>query len=164
LIKANYEGDANTLGASSEILNFAVTDLAEKNTMFSVSSNSTVTSLAFNSTISELSFRVTGHSGTKGYVKCAIAKSLVSNAENIKVSLDGNQLSYDITSTEDSWLLYFTYSHSSHHVKINLPTNADENTLPSQEYWTLIFAVITIALFGISLIGYFKIIKRKTKN
>ncbi|MCW4034731.1 MAG: hypothetical protein NWF03_05145, partial [Candidatus Bathyarchaeota archaeon] len=162
-IKANYEGDADTLGTSSEIVNFAVTNLIEKNTMFSVSSNSTVTSLAFNSTTSDLTFMVTGPSGTKGYVKCTIAKSIVSNAENIKVSLDGNQLNYDIRSTEDSWLLSFTYSHSSHNVNINLPTNS-ENILPSQEYWTLIFAVITIALIGISLIGYFKKIKRKTKN
>jgi hypothetical protein len=92
-LKAVYEGDADALGASSETVNFAVVPITENN-LLSVSSNSIVTSLAFNSTTSELSFAVSGPSETTGYVKVAIAKSLVSNAENIKVYLDGNQLNY----------------------------------------------------------------------
>jgi hypothetical protein len=144
LIKATYEGDADTLGASSEIVNFAVTNFAEKNLPFSVSSNSTVTSLAFNSTTSELSFTVSGPSETTGYVKVAIAKSLVSNAENIKVYLDGNQLNYEVTSNEDSWLLTFTYKHSTHQVMISLAANAGGAASLSIEPWVWIASTIVI--------------------
>jgi outer membrane protein assembly factor BamB len=144
LIKATYEGDTDTLGTSSEIVNFAVTNFAEKNLLFSVSSNSTVTSLAFNSTTSELSFTVSGPSETTGYVKVAIAKSLVSNAENIKVYLDGNQLNYEVTSNEDSWLLTFTYKHSTHQVMISLATNAGGVAFLSIEPWVWIASTIVI--------------------
>jgi outer membrane protein assembly factor BamB len=144
LIKATYEGDADTLGTSSEIVNFAVTNFAEKNLLFSASSNSTVTSLAFNSTTSELSFTVSGPSETTGYVKVAIAKSLVSNPENIKVYLDGNQLNYEVTSNEDSWLLTFTYKHSTHQVRISLATNAGGAAFLSLEPWVWIASTIVI--------------------
>jgi hypothetical protein len=63
-------------------------------------------------TSSELSFTVNGTSGNTGYVKVTIAKSLVSNAENVKVYLDGNQLNYEVTSNTDSWLLTFMYLHA----------------------------------------------------
>jgi outer membrane protein assembly factor BamB len=152
LIKATYEGDADTLGASSEIVNFAVTNFAEKNLLFSVSSNSTVTSLSFNSTTSELSFTVSGPSETTGYVKVAIAKSLVSNAENIKVCLDGNQLNYEVTSNGDSWLLSFTYKHSTHQVMISLTAALGETAFLSIEPWVWIALTIVIgALFTVGI-------------
>ena len=88
--------------------------------VFWIESNSTVMSLAYNSTSSELSFSVTGASETTGYVKVNIAKSLTSNPENIKVYLDGNQLTYTITSNPDSWQLTFNYHHSTHKVTITL--------------------------------------------
>ena len=141
LLKASYKGSSHTLGTSSEVVNFAVTSF-ETDTLFSVSSNSTVSSLEFNSTTSELGFIVTGPSGTTGYVECAIAKSLVTNAENIKMSLDGNELSYNLSSRADMWLLYFTYKHSSHRISINLPLNTDDkiasdDTTTSNEEGTL---------------------------
>jgi hypothetical protein len=124
LVKTSYKGSNHTLGSSSEVVNFAVTSF-ETNTLFSVSSNSTVSSLEFNSTTSELNFVVTGPSGTTGYVECTLAKSLVTNPENIKMLLDGNELGYNLSSRADMWLLYFTYKHSSHRISINLPINAD---------------------------------------
>jgi hypothetical protein len=127
--------------------------------LFHVESNSTVSALSFNSTSSELSFVVSGPNGTEGYVKATIAKSLVSNAENLKVYLDGNQLNYEVISNADSWHLYFTYKHSTHQVSINLAVNASGTTLLDIEYWTLIVVAIIIAVIGISLLVYFK--KRK---
>jgi hypothetical protein len=155
LVKATYEGDANGLG-TSETVNFAVSDFTDEKTLFSVSSNSTVTSLEFNNTTSGISFNVTGPSGTKGYVKCTIAKSLVPNVENIKLFLDGNQLNYDITSNADSWIIYVTYAHSSHQISINLQANADESLPQNKEYWTWTVATISIALIGVSPLVYFK--------
>lgn len=161
LLKAYYEGDINNLPASSQI-NFALTTVTEENTIFSVSSNSTVTALQFNSTASELSFTVSGPSGTKGYVKCAIAKSLVSNPESIKLFLDGNQLSYDVTSTEVSWLLFFTYSHSAHRISINLPRNAIEVLVTDQDHWIWVAATSITVVIGISLLVYLKKRQHKT--
>jgi hypothetical protein len=128
-----------------------------------VESNSTVSTLAFQSTSSELSFTVSGPENTTGYVKATIAKSLISNAENIKVYLDGSQLDYEVTSNADSWLLSFTYRHSTHQVSINLAINASGTTFLGIEYWTLIVVAIIIAVIGISLQVYFKKRKRKTE-
>ncbi len=112
---------------------------------FTVESNSTVTELFFNSTSSELSFTVNGTSGTTGYVKVTIAKSLVSSVENAKVYLDGRQLNVAITEDTDSWLLTFTYTHSTHKVIINLAANASETTL-LDELWTWIAAAVVIGV------------------
>jgi len=98
--------------------------------VFAVSSNSTVTSLAFNSQSNTLSFTVSGPSGTTGYVDIQIAKSLVPNIANLAVSFDGNNLVYTATSTSDSYLLHFTYNHSTHTVTVNLgnaPTSSPTN-------------------------------------
>ena len=96
--------------------------------VFLVESNSTVSALAFNSTSSELSFTVSGPSGTTGYVKATIAKSLVNNPQDFKVWLGyGNQLTYKVDSSVDSWQLTFNYHHSTHQVVINL-VNSKANT------------------------------------
>lgn len=79
---------------------------------FTVESNSTIIELLFNNTSAELSFTVIGPSGTAGYVELTIAKSLISNPEGIKVYLDGSNLGYEVSSSDDSWLLFFTYAHS----------------------------------------------------
>ena len=94
-------------------------------------------------------------------MKVTIAKSLVSNAANIKVYLDGNQLNYDVTSNADSWLLSFTYKHSTHKVMISLATSGAGGTLLGNEVLILIAVVIVIAVAGaIGLIVWRK--KKKT--
>ena len=87
-----------------------------------------------------------------------IAKSLLSSIQNVKVYLDGKQLNVEITSDEDSWLLSFTYMHSTHHVRISLATNA-ATTLLGTEYWIWIGAVIIIVAISMGLLLYLK--KRK---
>jgi hypothetical protein len=158
LVKAIYEGDADTLGASSEIVNFAVMQLAENN-LLSVSSNSTVTSLAFNSTTSELRFTVNGPSETTGYVKITIAKSLVTNAVNIKVYLDGNPLNYEVISNSNAWLLTFTYGHSSHQIRISLAASAATMTFLGIVLWIVIVSTPFVVVISICLLFYLK--KRK---
>jgi uncharacterized protein YxeA len=126
---------------------------------FTVESNSTVSELFFNSTSSELSFTVNGTSGTTGYVKVTIAKSLVTDVENIKVHLDGNQLSVATTEDVDSWLLSFTYMHSTHQVVISLVTNEAELFLSNVLILIAVVIVLAAAVIGIGLLVYFK--KRK---
>jgi hypothetical protein len=90
---------------------------------FFVESNSTVTSLAFNSTTSELSFTVSSPSNTSGYVKATIAKSIVPNAEKIKICLDEEALNYSLASKAEAWFLTFNYSHSIHKLNLFLGEN-----------------------------------------
>jgi hypothetical protein len=152
--KAEWSGDVSYPAASiTKTLSFLP---YENRNVFFFESNSTVTALAFNSNSSEFSFTVSGPDGTTGYVKAAIAKSLVSNAENIKVYLEGKQLSYAITSSADSWQLDFTYGHSEHRVRISLAAS----TVGASDYWMLIGAVIIIAITAV--VGF--IFWQKKKN
>ena len=88
--------------------------------VFSVNSNSTVSDLAFNSTSQQLSFTVSGPSGTTGYCDVYISKTVISDASNVKAYIDGNEMNYTVTSTGDSWMLQFTYHHSTHMIVLNL--------------------------------------------
>ena len=54
------------------------------------------------------------------FLSARIARSIVENIADVKVYLDGNQLNYTATSLDDSWLLYFTYLHSTHKITITL--------------------------------------------
>jgi parallel beta-helix repeat protein len=156
-LKAEWNGNAEYFGASATAtLSFLPYDNHQD---FILESNSTVSALAFNSTSLELSFTVDGTSETAGYVKVTIAKSIVANAENIKVSLDGNQLNYEITSNANAWLLTFTYMHSTHQVRISLAANAATATLLGLEFWIGLGAVIIIVVIGACLLLYSK--KRK---
>jgi len=117
-IKAEWTGNSTHFGANNTV---SLSSIPYQNKyVFSVESNSTVSSLAFNSTNRMLSFMVSGPSGTKGYVKVTVAKTLVGDIADVKVYLDGSQLNYTVTSLDDSWLLYFTYLHSTHEVTISL--------------------------------------------
>ena len=122
---------------------------------FSVESNSTVTNLFFNSTNSELSFTVNGTTGTIGYVKVTVAKSLVSSIQNVKAYLDGSELAVTITSDENSWFLTFNYSHSTHNVKISLTGNEATAPLLGIEWAGISVAVIAVVV-GFCLLFYFK--------
>jgi PKD repeat protein len=99
----------------------------EDNYVFAVTSNSTVTALTFNSTSHELSFTVSGPSGTSGFSQTTIAKTLVANASEIKVYLDGNQIDYSLDSIDDSWVIYINYTHSTHSMSIFLGANAENS-------------------------------------
>lgn len=88
--------------------------------IFSVASNSTVTDLSFNSTSLELSFIVVGPSGTTGLTRVTIVKTLAADVTNLKVFLDEKPLQYSTTETEDSWVVSFAYTHSTHHVMLAL--------------------------------------------
>jgi parallel beta-helix repeat protein len=85
---------------------------------YSVESNSTITGLTFNSQKKELSFNVSGLSGTTGYANVTIAKSYLPNHDKIKVFIDKNQVDFDVSETDDSWILPLNYLHSTHQVRI----------------------------------------------
>ncbi len=114
-IRAEWQGN-QTFPATQSIV--ALSILPHLTYVFSVESNSTISALEFNSTSFELAFTASGPSGSTGYAKVIIAKSLIENAENIRVYLDGNSLNYTVTSTDKSWMLFFEYSHSIHRIMV----------------------------------------------
>ena len=126
---------------------------------FSIISNSTISEIAFNSTTSVLSFTVSGPHGTVGYTNVTIAKTLIANISELKVNLDGNQINYTSTSTDYSWLIHFTYGHSTHKVVILLSSlHANSSYTVSLE--PTIFGGIIIVIIAAILLIYKKAHKK----
>jgi len=121
--------------------------------VFSVVSNSTISSLTFNSTENILSFSAEGPTGTKGYARVFIAKELVANISQLRVYIDGNLTDYNATSADDSWLLYFTYEHSTHMIEIIVP-----------EFPSILILPLFIIFSTIATIFAKGKIKRKSKS
>jgi hypothetical protein len=117
-LKTQWAGDQSYLGSSNSTTLSILTYQAQK--VFFVESNSTVTGLTFNSSDLTLGFTVSGPSGTKGYVRTTISKSIVQNFTGLAVTLDGKELNATVSSTTDCWIVTFTYSHSTHQVAITL--------------------------------------------
>lgn len=94
---------------------------------FSVESNSTVTGMEFNAQNATLSFTVSGEEGTTGYVRMTLAKNLAPDIEKLKIQVDSLNCDYTYEETSTSWIITFSYSHSTHQVCINLgQTSVDE--------------------------------------
>lgn len=129
------------------ILSFAILPFQQQN-VFSVESNSTITSLNFNPATSQFSFTINGMTGTNGYVRATISKTIMANSENIKVYLDGNPIGCSITSDGDSWVVTFTYHHSTHQVIIN-QEQINHSAPIYDTYLPYILAGIILAFIGL---------------
>jgi hypothetical protein len=155
-IKAEWAGNANYLG-SRNYTTLCFLPYQDKKVFF-VESNSTVTGLDFNSNSLMLSFSVSGPSGTKGYTKATIAKTLAPNFTGTTVSLDGKELNFTVSSSNDYWIVAFNYSHSTHQISINLPKDAKGNltpTSPSPEFpswFALAFVVVLTTLIAFAFV------------
>lgn len=91
-----------------------------------------------------------------------MAKSLVANIADVKVFLDGNEMQYSAASFGESWLLNFTYTHSTHYVAISFLSVQQRGFLGSSvpvEYGYAIVFMTALAL--IAAIGYLVYKRRK---
>jgi LPXTG-motif cell wall-anchored protein len=158
MIKASWVLDDSV----SEIVNLAVlpfTDSTSKN-IFSVASNSTISDLAFNSTNNQLSFIVTGATGTSGYTDVTIAKSLINDITQVRVLIDGVQVQSSTTETTDSWLLHFTYPHSTHEVTLQLGGTSDTSTSGNQY---ILYAGVGVVI-AVVLLAALLVFKKRNKR
>jgi parallel beta-helix repeat protein len=147
-IKAEWIGNTTHFGANNII---SLSTIPYQNEfVFSVESNSTISAVTFNTPSLELSFTVTGQAGTTGYVKVTVAKSLLSNIADVKVYLDRNQTEYSVISQEDSWILTFTYTHSSRHVTISFKTALTSEVFPM---WIIGVAVAMIVVVAVTFLS-----------
>jgi hypothetical protein len=145
-IKASWSGDAAYAG-TFDVKNVSVVQGVGE-TLFLAESNSTLSLLSFNSTSNEIAFTVSGSSGTSGYVRFVISKSIIENMTAFGVFIDGVQVDCNVSSAGDAWQLYFTYPHSTHAVTIKMPVSS----VPEFQVWVLflLFSVCTISflLYG----------------
>jgi hypothetical protein len=161
LLNAQWYGNS-TFSDANTTINFAVLPYQEQS-VFSVSSNSAISAFAFNSTSQELSFSISGPSGTTGYVDIYIPKSLISDVSNLKVYLDGNQLTYATASQGDSWLVSFAYHHSTHQVEIDLGSPQSNSFIQSQLGELVISGVALSAIIIIVIVFVIRSKKNKLK-
>ena len=122
MLKAEWMGDESH-GGTYETKNVSVA-VGTDEALFLAESNSTLSALAFNSTSKEISFTASGPSGTTGYVRFLVSKTLIANLTEFTVFLDGRQIQFNATSQGNMQSLYFTYSHSTHNILIRLPSSA----------------------------------------
>jgi hypothetical protein len=146
-LKAEWSGNG-TYSSTYAVKNVSVSRY-EIGNMFFVESNSSLTSLVFNSTSKEIDFTVSGPSGTKGYVQFLVSKTLMPDLADYKVYIDGQQVSCTAESAGDFQSLYFTYSHSTHYVTIEL------STISVPEFPSIIFVILIIVATGLALLVYF---------
>lgn len=159
-LKAEWSGNSTFLGADDVISLGSIP--YQDMFVFSVESNSSISALTFNSTSSELSFNVSGETGTKGYVKVIIAKSLVSDVAKIKVHLDSTLKEYTATPLGGSWLLYVSYEHSLHKVTVGL------GAIPPATGGTpgidALTAALLVAVLGIGLLTAVILVRRRKRS
>ncbi len=149
--------------AAISIISLAV-EASSDNHAFTVQSNSTISDLSFNSQNMELSFKVSGDPGTFGYSRIVISKELVAIGSDIKVSLDGTDMDYQLTSTDSSWILYFTYHHSTHSIvaSLNEGSNGGSGEV-TNESPLLLIAIAGTAVVAILLVSGL-VVARKRRN
>lgn len=157
LIRASWEGNQtlSMSGAEADV-SLAVTPLESKYVL-SVVSSSNLTELVFNSTSRVLSFNLTDSSGAVGYANVTIAKDLIGQIGGLKVSLNGTTVYYTYTSTDVSWLLYFTYQHSTHDVVVEFGSLAT----PFIENLLIIAAIFVVV---VSAGAAFYVVRRRLRH
>lgn len=159
IIRAVYGGDedSNVLGTET-LVNVVITDIDEQ--VFFVSSNSTVSGLVFNSTAKEITFTVSGPENTKGYANIILSKELVPDLSSLRIFFDEIEKPYEVVSVDDLWFVHLSYNHSSHTLRILLPsassTHIFTEVAPKLALVAVTFVVavaISLALFGKKDIG-----------
>lgn len=144
-LKTEWDGDSAYAAVSNTTsLSFVP---CQNQDVFVIQSNSTITALTFDNQTSTLSFNVTGPSGTTGFVKATIAKSLLPNSENLQAQLDGSPLNYTVTLTGDSWIFTFNYHHSTHQITIHFTANQ----VTTQPFVSNILLIVIVAILGTAL-------------
>jgi len=158
-LKGSWAG--NTMyQASNWTMSLAVTSPSNEQ-VFTVQSNSTISDLSFNSVNMELSFNVSGVPGTYGYSRIVISKQLVANGSDIKLSLDGGNMDYQLSSTDSSWILYFTYHHSTHTIVATLNEGGKEGGATGSDNALSIIAIAGVVIIATLLVAVMVMMRRR---
>ena len=155
-VKASSEA-TSSMNAASKTINLALTPGSNENNVFTVNSNSTITQFAFDSASNQLSFVASGESHTTGYVEIYIPKTLLSDITQLTATIDNKQVDFDSISQGDSWLITFTYSHSSHTITMTIGQSGgisnNDNNMQTLMY---ILPIVVIAILAVVVVALLK--------
>ena len=163
LVRASWTG--NSSYPRTETIADLVVLSFEENTVFSVASNSSISGLTFDSITNELKFNLSGVNGTKGYVDACISKTLIEDISDVQIYFDGTPIEFEFSSLENSWFLFFDYTHSTHEAIIflssaSIPFNGSNSDVDSN--WnTLPIVLVIIVILICGIVVYFSLRKRK---
>jgi hypothetical protein len=141
---------------ATSIVNFAIEPALTDNdgeTVFTMTSNSTISQLDFKSETSELSFVASGDTNTKGYVSVNIPKTLISDISNLKVYLDGSEVTFNCAQETDSWTITITYSHSIHRIVMALSSNPNQNQQSTNQWIFIGASIIALAIVSATIVA-----------
>jgi hypothetical protein len=142
-LKAEWAGNATH---SASVKTTTVSTLYYRTQyVFAVESNSSVSQLTFNETSKSIRFHASGPNGTLGYAKVSFAKGLVNDATKMKLFVDNTEKTFTSSSSADSWLLIFDYSHSTHEIIVNLSPSIPAVDQTSGFPWTLFYFLLSVA-------------------
>jgi hypothetical protein len=161
LLKAEFS-ENNGYSAVDSTINFVISPSGDQN-VFSVTSNSMISAFAFNSTSEKFDFVVSGDSGTTGYIALYLPKSLLDDLSNLRVFLDGNSISFDTKSLDDSWFVTFHYSHSTHEVTIKMDAEVENSAIKYSDSQWLPYDIVALTIVAVSLLLTIRNFK-KTRN
>ena len=130
-IRAEWVGNA-TISKLTNTTTLSVLPL-DSGSLIYVESNSNVSGLNFNSSSNSLRFGVSEPSGTAGYARVTLPKTLPGDSSNINVFLDGAPQNYSSSSNQNALTLMFNYSPSAHQIVISLV-----NSIPEFQYSLLL--------------------------
>jgi hypothetical protein len=168
LINATYWGSTTTSFAFKAVP-VLITSISgnQSQTVFSVDSNSTVADLAFDSVDAQLSFSVTGETGTTGYVDVCVSKTLVADASTIQAYIDGAPADFTVSSAGDSWILHFSYPHSSHNIEFDLNSSTTSSSTatpePAPELPQEALLIVAAASAAVAVVAVVLVLVRKKR-
>lgn len=162
MLKAVSEADSEYNPATTQV-NFVISEAPDRNVL-SVTSNSTITEFKFDSASNKVSFKAEGASNTHGYVAINVPKTLVADVSNLKVYLDGSEVSFNSELQIDTWVITIYYSHSVHTIVMDLSGSGTSNVdnEPSElPTYTIAIAIAAIVIIAIAAVA---ILKKKQKT
>jgi hypothetical protein len=153
-ISDEYVGAWRLIPLSSEnrqyTYNFMVNFQGQDREVY-VFSNSTVSNFYYNQTIQTISFKVSGKSGTRGYLRIGIPIEMVKARP--MVFFDEAQVPFSVNESEQRYWIYFEYPHSTHTVKIIFSTSVSPEPQQPQPYISYALAAL-LASSIIALIAF----------
>jgi hypothetical protein len=138
-LKVEWKGNDNYLGATSTItLGFLP---CQNQKFFLVESNNTISELTFNNTNAEFSFKVSGSTGTTGYVRAVIPKDALDTEDNWSVLVNDDPITPTVNEDTNNTYVHFTYGSNVETIEI-----IGTETIPEFLSWTpLLIAIIAVA-------------------
>jgi hypothetical protein len=162
LVRATVEANSIMNGAAKTITMALVPDDSDdpEDNVFTLNSNSTVRLFAFDPDDDELSFDVEGPSGTTGYVDLYIPKAILSDVSALKAYVDEVEVSFESKSLADSWLISFSYSHSTHRITMELNGASQPINETFNVQW-VIYAAAAMVIVSVAMIALVALKRRR---